>query len=126
MSRPSVLIVDDHAAFRAAARRILGSAGFDIVAEAGDGRSALEAFGATRPAIVLLDVQLPDIDGFEVARRLAMRHHRPTVVLVSTREARDYGHRVRASGAAGYITKSQLSGDTLRAVLRHPGEETAS
>jgi DNA-binding NarL/FixJ family response regulator len=124
MSRASVLIVDDHAAFRAAARRILGSAGFDIVAEATDGRSALEAFAESRPTIVLLDVRLPDIDGFEVARLLAMRDDRPTVVLVSTREARDYGPRVRASGVAGYITKSQLSGDTLRAVLRQPGEET--
>ena len=63
----SVLIVDDHPSFRATARVLLESEGFDVVGEAEDGSSALEAVAALHPQIVLLDVQLPDLDGFEVA-----------------------------------------------------------
>src|SRR3954454_201506 len=67
----TVLIVDDHAGFRSLARRLLEAAGYEVVGEAHDGASAIELAWGLRPAIVLLDVQLPDLDGFEVARRLA-------------------------------------------------------
>lgn len=117
MPRPTVLIVDDHDGFRAFARDLLSMAGFDVVAEAADGGAALIQALRVRPAVVLLDVQLPDLDGFAVARELLQGPAPPAVVLVSTRDASDYGRRIGNSGAAGFITKSRLSGDTLRAIL---------
>src|SRR6266700_3323207 len=75
--RPTVVIVDDHAGFRSSARALLEAEGFDVVGEAGDGVSALVAVGRLHPHVVLLDIQLPDIDGFEVADRLALAGHPP-------------------------------------------------
>ena len=63
---PTILIVDDHPSFRASARVVLESDGFSVVGEAADGASALEECCRLRPQVVLLDVQLPDIDGFDV------------------------------------------------------------
>ena len=114
----SVFIVDDHAAFRALAREVLARAGFDVVGEAANGEDALAAAARIKPQVVVLDVQLPGINGFEVARRLLATSHAPVVVLVSTAEAADYGRRIAESGAVGFITKSSLSGDTLHAALR--------
>ena len=118
MPRPSVLIVDDHAAFRGAARDVLSRSGFDVVGEAADGEDALRAATRFEPEVVVLDVQLPGINGFEVSRRLLATPRPPVVVLVSTAEATDYGRRIDESGAIGFITKSNLSGDTLHAILR--------
>ena len=118
MPRPSVLIVDDHAAFRAIAREILARSGFDVIGEAADGELALRAATRLHPQVVVLDVQLPGINGFEVSRRLLAGPRPPVVVLVSTAEAGDYGRRIGESGAIGFITKSSLSGDTLHALLR--------
>ena len=115
MDRPTVLIVDDHAGFRVHARILLSGSGFDVVADAPDGRAALD----------LVDVQLPDIDGFAVARELVGGPSPPVVVLVSTRDATDYGRRLTDSGAAGFISKSRLSGDTLRAILRKSAKEAS-
>ena len=123
MDRPTVLIVDDHAGFRAHASELLASAGFEIVAEAADGRSACELAGRFDPTIVLLDVQLPDIDGFAVAREIVDGPSASAVVLVSTRDSADYGRRPTDCGAIGFISKSRLSGDTLRAILRESGKE---
>ena len=123
MDRPTVLIVDDHDGFRAYARDLLAMADFEVVAEAADGRAALLQARRLRPMVVLLDVRLPDMDGFAVARELRRRALPPTVVLVSTRDAADYGRRVAESGAAGFISKSRLSGDTLRAILRDEAKE---
>jgi DNA-binding NarL/FixJ family response regulator len=123
MDRPTVLIVDDHAGFRAHARALLTIADFEVVAEAADGRTALDQAGRFEPAIVLLDVQLPDIDGFGVARELVDGPSSPAVVLVSTRDAADYGRRLTDCGAVGFISKSRLSGDTLRAILRKSAKE---
>ncbi len=122
MLPPTVLIVDDHDGFRAFARDLLQMAGFDVVAEAADGRAALDQVPRFRPAVVLLDVQLPDLDGFAVAHELLQGPGPPAVVLVSTRDAADYGRRIKTSGAAGFITKSRLSGDTLQAILRGQAE----
>jgi CheY-like chemotaxis protein len=112
------LIVDDHDGFRSFARGMLEAAGF-TVAEAGTGVEATEAARAVRPGLVLLDIGLPDFDGFEVARRLAAVAGglAPVVVLTSTREARDYGGQIAASPAAGFLPKDQLSGAALRAFL---------
>jgi CheY-like chemotaxis protein len=114
----AILIVDDHDGFRSFARGMLEAAGF-TVAEAATGAEATEAARAVRPGLVLLDIGLPDFDGFEVARRLAalMGRSAPIVVLTSTREARDYGGRIAASPAAGFLPKDQLSGAALRRFL---------
>jgi CheY-like chemotaxis protein len=113
------LIVDDHDGFRTFARGMLEAAGF-TVAEAATGAEATEAARTVRPGLVLLDIQLPDFDGFEVARRLAADPAggpAPVVVLTSTREASDYGGRIAASPAAGFLPKDQLSGAALRRFL---------
>ena len=113
----TVLIVDDHPSFRATARVLLEAEGFDVVGEAEDGGSALERARELHPEIVLLDVQLPDIDGFEVASRLT-GDGGPRVVLVSSRDRADYGSKIEDSGAAGFIAKAELCGPALADVLR--------
>jgi DNA-binding NarL/FixJ family response regulator len=115
--RPTVVIVDDHAGFRSSARALLEAAGFDVVGEAVDGMSALTVVGLLRPRVVLLDVQLPDIDGFEIAERLARAGDPPVVVLVSTRGASAYRRRLAHSPARGFIAKSELSGNALAALV---------
>lgn len=117
MSRRSILIVDDHEAFRLAARALLDGRDFDVVGEAADGLAAIAAAERLQPDVVLLDIRLPDIDGYEVAHRLTQSAPAPAVVLVSTLGAMDVGGRVAASGARGFVTKSRLSGDTLRSLL---------
>ena len=82
----TVLIVDDHPSFRASAHAMLEADGFEVIGEAEDGESAIEAAARLHPDVVLLDVQLPDIDGFEVARRLTSIDGAPSVVLVSSRD----------------------------------------
>ncbi|MGH2688345.1 MAG: response regulator, partial [Actinomycetota bacterium] len=106
-------VVDDHSGFRAWARRILEEDGLDVVGEAADGVGALEAVLQLRPSLVLLDVQLPDMSGFEVARRLAGLSCPSTVVLTSAQDASDVGHGIRSSGAAGFVAKAELSGRLL-------------
>lgn len=114
--RLSVLIVDDHDGFRALARKLLEVAGFEV-AEAASGAEATRMARSVRPALVLLDIQLPDIDGFEVARQLARGNEGLVVVLTSTREASDYGEQVTASPAAGFLPKDELSGAALHRYL---------
>lgn len=114
---PRVLIVDDHATFRATARRLLEAEGFDVVGEAEDGASALEAVAQLRPEIVLLDVQLPDMDGFEVSRRLCANGSSPQIVLTSSRDASEFGDLVRGCGSRGFIPKAELTGGRLAALL---------
>jgi DNA-binding NarL/FixJ family response regulator len=107
------LIVDDHAGFRSLARRMLETAGFDVVGEAEDGATGLELARALRPAIVLLDVQLPDLNGFDVAERLAEAGLGGSTVLVSTRDAASYRRRLATSPVRGFIAKAELSGGAL-------------
>jgi DNA-binding NarL/FixJ family response regulator len=113
----TVLIVDDHAPFRALARALLQLEGFEVVGEAADAQSALDAVGRLRPSVVLLDVQLPDLDGFEVARRLAAAGDPPAIVLVSTRDSSSYRRRLADSPARGFIPKSDLSGAAVAALV---------
>lgn len=117
MVNQTVLIVDDHAGFRSWTRTLLESEGFQVVGETADGTSAVTAARDLRPDLVVLDVMLPDISGFEVARRLATLAHAPTVVLVSTREAADYGDVIGHSHVAGFISKPDLTGRRLREVI---------
>ena len=114
--RPTVLIVDDHAAFRTSARALLQAEGFDVIGEATDGAEAVEAVAVMRPEIVLLDIQLPDVDGLAVAEQLATAPDPPTVVLISSRDAAAYGARLRSTSARGFIPKSGLSGEALAAL----------
>ncbi|HEX6674202.1 MAG TPA: response regulator transcription factor [Actinomycetes bacterium] len=114
--RPTVLIVDDHAAFRTSARALLQAEGFDVIGEATDGAEAVAAVAVMRPEIVLLDIQLPDVDGLAVAEQLAMAPDPPTVVLISSRDAAAYGARLRSTSARGFIPKSGLSGEALAAL----------
>lgn len=116
----TVLIVDDHDGFRSLARRLLEAAGHEVVGEARDGRTALAAARDLAPDVVLLDVQLPDMDGFEVAERLRAEGTRPEVVLISTRARHDYPGRLRGCAAPGFISKSELTAPRLRALLAEP------
>lgn len=108
-----VLIVDDHARFRAAARRMLESEGWEVVGEAVDGGSGLASAAELTPDVVLLDVGLPDLSGVEVARRLRVRQPEVAVVLVSTRDAGDYQQAALSSGACGFLPKADLSGEAI-------------
>ena len=112
-----VLIVDDHQPFRAIARDLLERAGYVIAGEAADAAEALAAAAADPPDAVLLDVQLPDRDGFFVASAITGRDGPPAVVLVSTRAAEDYGRRIEACGARGFIAKSSLSAAAFAALV---------
>jgi DNA-binding NarL/FixJ family response regulator len=112
-----VLLVDDHQSFRRCARALLTSEGFEVVGEAADGATALRLAADAAPEVVLLDIQLPDIDGFEVAARLLARDRELVIVLISSRDRCDYGGLVESSGAHGFITKDELSGETLERLL---------
>jgi DNA-binding NarL/FixJ family response regulator len=115
---PRVLIVDDHPSFRASARVLLESEGFDVVGEAEDGASAITETFRLQPEIVLLDVQLPDTDGFDVAAQItAADGHVPAVILVSSRDSSDFGPLVSRCGAMGFVPKAELSGERLQDLL---------
>ena len=111
----TVLIVDDHPGFRSAARALLEDAGFEIVGEAEDGSSAIAAARELRPEIVLLDIQLPDLDGFAVAERLGEEGVRAAIVLTSSRNVASYRRRLAAHPSWPFVAKSDLSGATLAA-----------
>src|SRR3954462_3774285 len=113
----TLMIVDDHRSFRDAARRVLERAGFEIVGEATNGESALESIPGLHPDVVLLDVQLPGISGFEVASRLTEGGDAPLIVLTSSREAAHFGPLVEQSGARGFVHKPDLSGPAVCAAL---------
>jgi two-component system response regulator EvgA len=120
MQRTAV-VVDDSAGFRAVARALLSTAGFIVVGEAADGASALEMVTALTPHVVLLDVQLPDLSGIDVAQRLQDHPDPPAVILISSREAADYGTRLADSAAEGFISKAELSVRAVEALLAGSG-----
>jgi CheY-like chemotaxis protein len=113
----TVLIVDDHAPFRAVARALLPLEGFAVVGEAADALSALDAVGRLRPDVVMLDIQPSVLDGFEVARRLAQAGDPPVIVLVSSRDRSAYRRRLAGSPARGFIPNSDLSGAAVAALV---------
>ena len=113
-----MLIVDDHAEFRANARALLEIDGFQVLGEAADGESALEAARRLQPEVVLLDIHLPGIDGFAVADRLAAEKDPPMVVLISSRAIEAFRERLRAARSVrGFIAKADLSGECLSEIL---------
>ena len=117
----TVLIVDDHDEFRAVARSVLEADGFDVIAEAADGDGAVDECERVHPDIVVLDVLLPDADGFDVARRLLEHGRGPVVVLVSSRDATAYARRLESTPARGFLAKRDLSGRSLRRLVEETG-----
>jgi DNA-binding NarL/FixJ family response regulator len=113
----TVLIVDDHPSCCASVRAILEAEGFDVVGEARSGEDALASAHALEPDVILLDVQLPGMDGFAVCRALHLNGGPPAVVLVSSRDSSDFGALIQQSGARGFIPKAELSGRALADLL---------
>jgi DNA-binding NarL/FixJ family response regulator len=109
----TVLIVDDHAGFRRWARRALEADGYEVVGEARSGAAGIEAAAELDPDVVLLDVHLPDANGFDIVSRMLARN----VVLISTHDRQDYAELIAGSGARGFLAKDQLCGDSLEALV---------
>jgi DNA-binding NarL/FixJ family response regulator len=114
---PTVLIVDDHAAFRALARQLLEADGYDVIGEARDGQAGLDAADSLRPDIVLLDVRLPDMDGFQVACHLAACGCTAAVVVTSSSDDPLYPERAARNGARGFVAKHDVCGAALDRLL---------
>jgi DNA-binding NarL/FixJ family response regulator len=115
-----IVLIDDHDVFRAEAHELLHAAGYVVVGEAPDAAHGLEEVRRQRPDAVLLDVQLPDEDGFSLAAHIAEEPDAPAVVLISSREAVDYGSRLDRSVATGFIHKPDISRATIEALIGSP------
>jgi DNA-binding NarL/FixJ family response regulator len=113
-----ILIVDDHPGFRSQARRLLESEGYRVVGEASDCASAIDAARALHPQIALVDVHLPDADGFQLASCLMTMVDPPEVVLTSSRDGSELTALVRRSGALGFVAKAELSRETIEGLMR--------
>ena len=113
----TILIVEDHPSFLAVARFLLETDGFVVVGVATDGASAVRETLRVSPEIVLLDVSLPDMDGFEVASQLRAAGASSRIVFTSSRDGSDFGSKITDSGGSGFIAKAELSGEVLRALV---------
>src|SRR3954453_24015805 len=113
----TLLIVDDHASFRAVARKVLEHHGYDVVGEASDGEAALAAISELRPDVVVLDLQIRGIDGFEATTRLKEVGNPPAIVMISSRDGEDFGGLIEQSGARGFIAKRELTREALTSLL---------
>ncbi|HEX2232807.1 MAG TPA: response regulator [Thermoleophilaceae bacterium] len=117
----TVLVVDDHGGFRATVRELLEAEGFDVVGEARDASTGIEAARALRPDIVLLDLQLPDLDGILASKRIAALNGGSAIVLTSSCDPSDVVGVLEDSPALGFVPKPELSGERLRALLTPAG-----
>jgi DNA-binding NarL/FixJ family response regulator len=113
----TVLVVDDHRGFRERAHELLEAEGFDVVGEAADAASGIEAARTLRPDVVLLDVQLPDLDGVRASKLIGPVNGSLAIILISSRDIADLGGALAESPALGFIPKSELSGEALRRLL---------
>ena len=119
MADVRVLIVDDQLPFREAARMVVEmTEGFEIAGEARDGEEGVEMTRALRPDLILMDVQMPGIDGLEATRRIRELNDPPHVVVMSTHESGDYQETALDAGAFAFIPKSEFSMDALEDVWR--------
>ena len=115
-----VLIVDDQAPFRSAARSLVQRlAGWRVVGEAATGEDALTEFETVRPDVVLMDINLPGIDGIEATRRIVAEAPDAVVVLLSTYSEQDLPEDARGCGAVAYVSKDALTPGLLRTVSGH-------
>lgn len=117
MLNETILIVDDHPSFRAMAQVVLEAEGFVVLGTASDGESAVAETLRLAPDVVLLDIGLPDMSGFDVADRLRKAGSTAAIVLTSSRDGSDFGPLIAESGARGFVDKSELSGDAVRALV---------
>ncbi len=112
-----VIVADDQAPFRRAARSVLeAAAGFQLVGEATSGEEAVALVGCLRPDLVLMDINMTGIGGIEAARSIATTYPETITILVSTYREEDLPHESRMCGAAGYLHKSELDGQSLGAL----------
>ena len=112
----SVLLADDHAMFRESLRALLEREGFDVVAEASDGREAVRLGNKHQPAVAVLDFSMPLLNGIEVARQLRRRSPKTAAILLTMFEEDDYVLRALASGVRGYVLKAQAAADLVTAI----------
>jgi DNA-binding NarL/FixJ family response regulator len=114
MTDVRVLIVDDQLPFREASRMVVEMTdGFEIAGEAANGEEAVDLASRLRPDLVLMDVQMPGIDGIEATRRIKSLDDPPHVLVMSTHESGSYEEPALAAGAIGFIAKSMFSMDAL-------------
>jgi DNA-binding NarL/FixJ family response regulator len=116
-----VMVVDDHPMWRDGLARDLAEAGYEIVAAVGEGRQAVRVAAAVRPELVVLDLQLPDLSGVEVAGRLAALEPPPRVLVLSASGEQDDVLAAVKAGASGYLLKSASKEEFLDAVRRTAG-----
>ncbi len=113
----TVFVVDDHAGFRRSARLMLEIEGYVVVGEAADGAAALTGVRQLEPDIALVDVHLPDVDGFELAARIAALVRPPVIILTSSRDVGDFTAAVTECGARGFVPKAELSREAIERLL---------
>jgi DNA-binding NarL/FixJ family response regulator len=119
-SSHSVLVVDDQAPFRIAARAVLRRlAEFELAGEASSGHEAIELADQLHPELVLMDINMPQMNGIEATRQILAAHPGTVVILCSTYDMRDLPSDAGSSGAAGYVNKEQLGADLLRRIWEH-------
>jgi DNA-binding NarL/FixJ family response regulator len=112
-----VVLADDHTVVRAGTRRILETApDIRVVAEAGNGRQAIEAISATRPDVAILDVKMPDPGGIEVTKWIRENLPSTAALILSAYDDDPYVLAVLQAGANGYVLKSADAEDIIRAV----------